>query len=220
MNNEKWILAGVAALVLFQVLSFFNLGSSLGVGTPNIEDYDPFIKTYGINTAKDITTTGTITGVAQTLTGTLTGVAATLSGLFTANAGILHSYSLATSTGSNTIGLNDLNGYDTVIVTPTGAAGAKTLTFAASSSMSTWLPTAGDRQETCFLNASTSVATLVFAGGTGIDLQVATSTNGNGGAMDLTISPNGTGCFTFIRKAATASAFDIEANLLEYEDGD
>ena len=71
MNNEKWILAGVAALVLFQVLSFFNLGSSLGVGTPNIEDYDPFIKTYGINTAKDITTTGTLTSVAGVFSGAL-----------------------------------------------------------------------------------------------------------------------------------------------------
>ena len=69
MNNEKWILAGVAALVLFQVLSFFNLGSSFGVGTPFVEDYDPFIKTYGINTEKDITTTGTITGVAAAFSG-------------------------------------------------------------------------------------------------------------------------------------------------------
>src|SRR3990167_1328239 len=72
MNNEKWILAGVAALVLFQVLSFFNLGSSLGVGAPNIEDYDPFIKTYGINTAKDITTSGALNvSGAAAITGTL-----------------------------------------------------------------------------------------------------------------------------------------------------
>ena len=69
MNNEKWILAGVAALVLFQVLSFFNLGSALGVGTPYIEDYDPFVKTYGINTTKDITTTGTVTGAASAFSG-------------------------------------------------------------------------------------------------------------------------------------------------------
>ena len=157
---------------------------------------------------------------AVTFSSTLSAVTGTFSGLVTTNAGVLHSSVLATSTGSNTLGVLDLNGYETVIVTPTGAAAAKTLTFAASSTMSAWLPTAGDWQDTCFLNASTSVATLVFATGTGIDLQVATSTNGNGGAMDLTISPDGTACFKFIRKAATASAFDIEANLLEYEDGD
>lgn len=71
MDNQKWILAGVAALVLFQLASFFNLGAGLGVGTPNIEDYDPFIKTYGINTAKDITTTGTVTGVAAAFSGAM-----------------------------------------------------------------------------------------------------------------------------------------------------
>lgn len=60
-NIQKWTLAGVAVLVLFQLLSFFNIGSALGVGTPFIEDYDPFVKTYGINTTKDITTTGALT---------------------------------------------------------------------------------------------------------------------------------------------------------------
>ena len=70
MDNNKWILAGVALLVLFQLASFFNIGS-VGVGTPNIEDYDPFIKTYGINTEKDITTTGTVTGVAGAFSGAM-----------------------------------------------------------------------------------------------------------------------------------------------------
>ena len=136
--------------------------------------------------------------------------------------GFLKGNVLATSTvASMTLKVSDVQDYDTVIVTPTGAASAKTLTFFASSTARSWLPAAGQRQEVCFLNSTTTAATtLVFAAGTGIDMQVATSTNNGGGAYDLTISAGGTGCFTFIRKAATASAFDIEANLLEYSDGD
>ena len=128
----------------------------------------------------------------------------------------------ATSTPADmTMKVGDINGYDTIIVTPTGAAASKTLTFFASSTARSWLPKAGMRQQTCFLNSTTTAATtLIFAGATGIDMQVATSTNNGGGAYDLTISAGGTACFEFIRKASTASTFDIEANLVEYEDGD
>ena len=91
----------------------------------------------------------------------------------------------------------------------------------ASSTASTWLPAAGDRQETCFINSTTTAATtLIFAAGTGIDLEVATSTNTGGGDYDLTISAGGMGCFTFIRGAETSSAFDIHAGLIEFSDAD
>ena len=121
-----------------------------------------------------------------------------------------------------TLSVSDVNGYDTIVVNATGAATAKTVTFFASSTASTWLPTAGDMQETCFLNATTSAGVnLIFAAGTGIDLQVASSTTmGSSASLDLTISPDSTACFKFIRKAATASAFDIEANLVEYGNAD
>ena len=163
-------------------------------------------------------TTLTITSTSA-FTGLLSAVTETLSGLLTTNGGQLRSNSLATSTGSATMDVTYLSGYDTVVVNATGAVGAKTLTFFASSTASTWLPTAGDMQETCFLNATTAASNLVFAAGTGIDLQVATSTSQTG-AFDLTLSPDSTGCFKFIRKAATASAFDIEANFIEYENAD
>ena len=132
--------------------------------------------------------------------------------------GVTYGSTLSTSTAASmTLRKADLIGYDTVIVSPTGAAAAKTFTFFASSTAPDWLPIAGDTQKTCFLNATgTAATTLVFAAGTGIDLQVATSTGSAGGAFDKTISANATGCFTFIRKAATASTFDIEANLVEF----
>ena len=164
----------------------------------------------------------TLTGVDEDTSVAFTSGISNFSGLLTLNAGQLRSYTSATSTAASmTLRVSDVVGYDTIIVTPTGAASAKTLTFFASSTASTWLPAAGDRQETCFINSTTTAATtLIFAAGTGIDMEVATSTNNGGGAYDLTISAGGMGCFTFVRGAATASAFDIHAGLVEFSDAD
>jgi hypothetical protein len=134
--------------------------------------------------------------------------------------GVSFGRSLSTSTpASLTLKVSDVQDFDTVIVRPTGAASSKTLTFFASSTASSWLPVAGDSQTTCFLNATTtSGVTLVFAGGTGIDLQTASSS-----PTDLTILPDNTACFRFIRKSQVAgvtNAFDIEASMTEYTDGD
>lgn len=162
--------------------------------------------------------TSPVAGELRGTTLTLDGAGST-AGLLTMNGGALFSNTLSTSTGSATMNVSYLSGYDTVIVDATGANSAKTLTFFASSTASSWLPTAGDTQRTCFVNA-TSGPSLIFAAGTGIDLEVATSTGGAGGAMDLTIAPNGMGCFTFVRGVVTATAFDIHAGLIEYSDGD
>lgn len=149
---------------------------------------------------------------------TFTG-AATLGGLLTLNAGTLASNSNPTSTpASMTLQLSDVNGYDTIVVTPTGAASAKTFTFFASSTASTWLPTAGDMQRTCIFNSTTtSGVDLVFAAGTGIDLEVSSTTTALGG---LRIGPNSLGCFTFVRQPQLAASFDIVAALQAFEDGD
>lgn len=73
MDQQNWILKGIlAGVVALLLLNGYGLFIGGGVGTPFIEDYDPFVKTYGINTEKDITTTGTVTGVAATFTGTAT----------------------------------------------------------------------------------------------------------------------------------------------------
>ena len=217
MNNKLSILGFVVLLLLVSGLYFKGGSGLLGGGTRMVSGISTDSTSPSAGEVR--TTTLTVTSTSA-FTGLLSAATETLSGLLTLNAGQLRSNSLATSTGSATMNVTYLNGYDTIVVTPTGAAAAKTLTFFASSTASTWLPTAGDMQETCFLNASTSVATLVFAAGTGIDLQVATSTNNGGGVYDLTVDPDATMCFKFIRKAATASAFDIEANVVEYENAD
>lgn len=137
-------------------------------------------------------------------------------GLITANAGTLRSYTIASSSvGTGTLQVSDVADYDTISLLPTGAAATKTLTFFASSTATTWLPTAGDMQETCFRNATgTAASTVTFAAGTGIDLEIASSTD------TLVLGAGNTACFKFIRQIATDSTFDISALMIEYGNAD
>ena len=104
--------------------------------------------------------------------------------------------------------------YSSRSVTPN--TGALTYTFPATSPLTTFIPTAGDMARQCFYNATgTAAATITFAAGAGIDLEVATSTSQTG-AFDLTIGAGNIGCFDFFRKPNT----DIVAGFLEYSDAD
>ncbi|MEK7180133.1 MAG: hypothetical protein AAB706_01545 [Patescibacteria group bacterium] len=136
------------------------------------------------------------------------------------NAGVKYGSVNSTSTlASMTLRVEDVMNFDTVIIKPTGAAATKVLTFFASSTASHWLPQAGDTQKTCVLNATTTAATTItFAGGTGIDLQTASSS-----PTDLILLADNTACFTFTRKAKDSTitnSFNIEASFVEYTDGD
>jgi hypothetical protein len=221
----------VAIVAVFSVLHFFKgnggapmLGAAQGLLA---ENYIPYVSintgynsAYGITTtgalaAAATTLTGTLTGVAATLTGTLTAVAGTFSGLITDDAGILHSYTNSTTTTatSQTLKLSDVQGYDTVILTPN--VGSDTVTLFASSTASTWLPAAGDSQRTCFINGTTTSAiNLTFAGGTGTTLLVASSSATALGS--LVIGPQKKGCFDFTRGNSTATTFDIIASFTSY----
>lgn len=149
----------------------------------------------------------TVTG-ATTLSGGIT-----LSGAATLDGGLVKSNTNSTSTTatSYTMVLADIQGYDTMIMTPN--TGALTMTTFASSTASTWLPSAGDRAELCIYNATTtSAATITIAAGTGFDLErTATSTTSGADTTFLAIPAGGHGCFDFMRQPATASAFDISA---------
>lgn len=137
------------------------------------------------------------------------------------DAGQLRSYTNATGTTATaqTLKAADILGYDTILFTPNKAS--VTLTLPASSTLTSLVPTAGDMAEQCWYNATTTASTnIVFAAGTGIDLKVASSTSQVGGAFDLTIAPGQMGCFKYVRKAATASTFDIIAGLVEYNNAD
>lgn len=132
------------------------------------------------------------------------------------DAGILHSYTSSTSTTATTYTLTqaDILNYETVLMTPNG--GAVTLTLPATSTITSMVPTAGDWQDQCWYNAtSTAAATITFAAGTGIDLETASSSI-TGGAPVLSIGAGNTGCLKYIRKANT----DIVVQFNRFVDGD
>lgn len=207
MNENKNLGLGVAlvAIVIAIGAYFFpqqvaDLAGAIGTRFPNGLSAD---------------TTSPVAGQVRSTTLTTTG-AATIGGLATLDAGQLRSYTNSTSTSATaqTLVVADVAGYDTVLMTPT--IGATTLTFFASSTAASWLPVAGDTQETCFVNSTTTAtATLIFAAGTGIDLETASSTR-----TDLTVVGGATACFKFIRQKAFAASFDITAAMTEYSEGD
>lgn len=144
--------------------------------------------------------------------------------LATFDAGVTYSYTNSTSTTATaeTATASEIANYTTVIMTPN--VGALTITLPASSTLSAFLPAAGDRMEQCWYNATgTAAMNIIFAAGTGIDLEVASSTGLSAqGAVstNLSIGPGNSGCFKFIRKPATATAFDIVAQFQSFRDGD
>ena len=135
--------------------------------------------------------------------------------LMTLNAGTLHSYTNSTTTTATaqTLIVSDVQGYDTVILTPN--VGSDTVTLFASTTASTWLPTAGDSQRTCFINGTTTPGiNLTLAGGTGTPLLVASSSATALGS--LVIGPQKKGCLDFTRGNTTATTFDIIASLTSF----
>lgn len=227
--TNKQIFGGIAALVLILaiVVAVFQSSTSIptrsdigkSVGNLLIEDYDPYVRQNGgvytnleIKTSDNLESSGTLT-----VSGASTIGSATLSGKLTTNAGHLRSYTNSTSTvaTSQTLEIGDILDYESMLMVPN--TGALTLTFPASSTMSTLVPTAGDRQDFCIVNStSTAAATITLATNTGLALQrVATSTT-SGSAGMLAIPANGSACVKFVRQTATASAFDIQVLVENY----
>jgi hypothetical protein len=104
--------------------------------------------------------------------------------------------------------------YHTIIMTPT--VGATTITFPASSTLATFLPTAGDGAKQCWINGtSTASQTLTFAAGTGWDFDIAATstvlTGTNATTASYAVPALGMACAEFKRMPATATTFDIKA---------
>lgn len=130
--------------------------------------------------------------------------AITANGIITSNAGVIRSYTNSTSTTATTYTAvqADILNYDTILMTPN--VGALTITFPATSTLTSMVPSAGDTQETCLYNAtSTSAATITITAGAGMDLErVATSTT-SGSTGVLAIPATGSACFKFVRQTNT-----------------
>jgi hypothetical protein len=181
-----------------------------------------------LTTSGGIVNTGTLTGVSGVFSGALsattgtfssyiTATLGTFSGLLTSNAGHLKSYVNSTSTAdtTQTLALADINMYDRIIMTPT--VGATTITYPASSTLATFLPTAGDSASQCWINGtSTASQTLTFTAGTGWDFDIgspyATTTTLSGSNISLYAIPAlGKACVEYTRMPATATTFDLKA---------
>ena len=141
--------------------------------------------------------------------------AASFAGLVTLNAGQLRSYSNSTTSNASLALIQaDILNYDTVLMTL--AVGGVTVTFPATSTLTSFVPTAGDMAQQCWFNATTttgSVGLITFAGGTGMDVELASTT----AALPLlTVPATDSACFTFIRKTNT----DIVMQMTTFTDGD
>lgn len=132
---------------------------------------------------------------------------------------------ISTSTTATAMTLNQGNivNVDTMIVTP--LVGDLTYTFMASSSARNLVPRQGQRQEWCVLNATTtSGIEVIFAAGTGIDLEIATTTSNL--PTVIAIQAGSVGCFKFVRDIATSTTaayptdFNIHAAFQPYYNAD
>jgi hypothetical protein len=92
-----------------------------------------------------------------------------------------------TSTGAGTLTASNIKDKSTVLSTN---AGALTLTLPASTTLTSFIPKAGDRVSMLLVNQGTALLTL--AGGTGTLLQTASSTK--------TVNIGGTATLEFVRK--------------------
>ena len=198
---NKWLPAinTVAIIVLILVG-----GNNQYGGTTNYDDID-VSDGYAVDGTTVIDGSGNVDAAITSSTGTF-------SSTLTTNGGSIYSYTLSTSSAKTTYTMiqADLLHYNTILATLSG--GGTTWTLPASSTITSLVPAAGDRQTQCYLPLTNN---LTFVAGTGIDLKGATST-GVGGPFDRTIKAGGMGCFEFVRQADT----DISAGLLEYEDID
>ena len=209
------------------VVAVFALGGILGWFQPSVAVY-PNVNVDSGDTFGNSSDVTTITNpwtfeenvTLSTATFTNTGGtsvlgAASFAGLVTLNAGQLRSYTNATTSNASLALIQaDILNYDTVLMTPQGSQ--STITFPASSTLTSFVPTAGDMAKQCWFNATTTTTNLgmiTFAAGTGIDLELASSTATQ---PLLTLRGTDSACFNFIRKANT----DIVMQMTTFTDGD
>ena len=220
MNDKiKMILIGIVIFALGAVsallvgkwsASQYRPGGANPTG-PFIENYIPAIlygngyySALGIYTTNTLQVDGNVTFNATTTMATTT-----INGLLTYSSNVR----ATTTTGANSATLSeaDLLGFQYLTVNIDRAADF-TYTLPASSTLTSLLANTGERSTWCFDNATTAVRNLIFASGTGIDLQmIATSTN-----IVEYVGPVDIGCLTLIRKANT----DLFGNLEVWDDSD
>lgn len=138
------------------------------------------------------------------------------------HSGVTYDNAFSTTTpASLTIKASDIGNYDSVSIYP--SVGDITVTLPASSTLASLLPKNGQIKKWCVYNATTtSGIDITFAGGTGLDLETASSSI-TGGAPALTLLADNSGCFEFQKKggpSGAASRNDILVRFIRFVDGD
>lgn len=177
---------------------------------------------FGAAPAANVTTIGNPWVFSNTVTnsGAVTNSSTVANnGIVTNNAGVIQSYPNATSTTatSYTLVQGDILNFDTILFTSN--ISTTTLTFPATSTLSSLVPAAGDTFNQCFYAAtSTQGAGLVFVAGAGWDFETASSSVAAAflKPASILITSTNTACFRYIRKSNT----DILGLVTTYLDAD
>lgn len=217
MSGNKLLTLIVGAVVL--IGAFFAAGGGDALRGVTYDESDLVGDVYNGRTHTLMLQEGELVGPIDTTAAADFDSTAIFGGLITLNAGVLHSYNNSTSTpASLTLAASDILNYESVTMKPT--VGAITVTFPASSTLSALVPNAGDRVKQCWYNATTTAAsTITFAAGTGLDLEIA-STTVLTGATSLILGADNSACFEFQRKGSGPNASDIVLRFLRFSDGD
>lgn len=129
-----------------------------------------------------------------------------------------------TTPNSATLTARETAGFSTVSFFP--SVGDITLTLPASTTLASLLgPGVGTMKRVCYYNATTTAGIdITLASGTGVDLEVASSTTVGGvaSAPALTIFADASACIEYQKKAGTLgnNRNDIIARLVRFVDGD
>lgn len=231
----KWLAIGVLGVLAVSSVAFafsgsaqnvaesgatinvYNQGQGIGSAEEEVLGASGSRFPNGISADSTSPSAGQVRGTTLTITGAVSTGAVTASGVQTLDAGQLRSYTNSTSTvaTTQTLAQADILNYDTVLFTPNTAS--VTLTLPATSTLTSYIPTAGDRAEQCWQNATTTAGiNVTFAAGAGMDLQMVATSTISGSAGVFPITPGNSACFKFIRQANT----DVQVLMTSYIDGD
>ncbi len=188
------------------VMTYLNLKTSevrdieemkVGMNSMLIEDNFPYFRINdGMYTEKDITTAGTITGEQITSTDDMTVSGTLTSAIVNSNGGSSTGvYASTTMETTATLLASSITDYSYLALTPNDANTA--LTLPATSTLSSFIPTAGACKTIIIENVSSvSATTTTIVAGTGMDLQEPDGQN-------VVIGGNNYANITFCRRSDT-----------------
>lgn len=228
MNSQKNLWVALIAVGIIAIAGLFTGGGRATIagavsGVTNFSKLGVTELKVGSGCGDGFTYSGCTGLVINATSGLVNSLVSSFTALVTLDAGVNHSYTNSTSTTATTLTATaaQITNYTSVLMTPNVAT--LTLTLPASSTLSAYIPVAGDWAQQCWYNATTTAGVnIVFAAGVGIDMEIASSTGTGSGTItpNLTIRPGNTGCFRFMRQPATATAFDITAQFTAFVDAD